>query len=140
MAIVKEKYIGNSPLIDVPKKKLALVIKDGSITERKLAPNVILALTAKVMEALSELLPEGMSLEELFNEVVTLKGQMGGYTLSCLSEVKYEALLRTGTVDKNTIYFITANNNDWVFGDPFPIVFTDAWTFGSAFPVVLSNG
>lgn len=41
MSILKEKYISEALLGEQPKKKLALIIKDGSITMEKLAKGIV---------------------------------------------------------------------------------------------------
>jgi len=45
--------------------------------------------------------------------------------------------------DPYTVYFIVEqlpptpiDKNYWVFGDGFPVIFSEEWTFGDGFPII----
>lgn len=59
--------------------------------------------------------------------------------LVTLTIQQYQAL--GDNVDPNTYYFTYDGEEEpsnWVFGDRFPVIFTNTWTFGGTFPIKLN--
>lgn len=152
MNVAKEKYFSNAIMKEPPEKKLKLVIKDGSITESKFAPELaeliadipVLRNDVGNLEGYTESLGECVErisglIADLNRGIETLNTQINGYSLLYLSEAEYQSLVKKGKVDPNTIYFIGEGPKVWGFGDSFPVVLSgdsDNWKFGNAFPVV----
>lgn len=102
--------------------------KDNSITLDKLTSNIV-----QKLESISNLQSQLELLEAQLQN--SLKD---GIKHIILSQESYDSL---NEKDKDTLYLIVEGWGDkpksWVFGDKFPIVFTEFWRFGGAFPVTL---
>jgi hypothetical protein len=64
-----------------------------------------------------------------------------GQRMVTLTQGQYRELVDNNLVDRNTYYFTyegMPESNEWRFGDPFPIIFTETWEFGGTFPITLS--
>ena len=64
-----------------------------------------------------------------------------GEKMVTLTQGQYQDLVDNNLVDRNTYYFTyegMPESDEWHFGDPFPIIFTETWEFGGTFPITLS--
>lgn len=102
--------------------------KDKSITLDKLASNIVQKLESiSTLQSQLELLEAQLqnSLKDNIKHII-------------LSQKRYDSLSEK---DKDTLYLIVEGWEDepksWVFGDKFPIVFTESWRFGGVFPITL---
>jgi len=61
--------------------------------------------------------------------------------LVTLTTSQYQALVDADEIDADTYYFTYEGEEEpsnWVFGDKFPVTFTNTWTFGGTFPITLN--
>lgn len=64
-------------------------------------------------------------------------------SLITLTASKYQRLVDNDQVDPDVYYFTYEGEDEeehtgWVFGDTFPVIFTDKWEFGKTFPINLA--
>ena len=101
MSMLKEKYIGEAPLLESPKKKLSLKIKEGAIIPEHLSPRVKDEVIAPLIENAKE---------EIINEI-------GGQLVSSeeIKIIEVEGRFRT---DSDPIYPGMNNMYFYTFKDP----------------------
>lgn len=72
-----------------------------------------------------------------------LNAKVDKSALRTLTTTRYQQLVDNNQVDPDTYYFTYEGEDEeehtgWVFGDTFPVIFTEQWAFGKTFPITLT--